>query len=313
MAEHTEVRVDLDLRLVRCFTVVADHLHFGRAAAALYLTQPSLSRHIYRLEEHVGVRLLDRTPQGTRLTDAGEAFLPRARALLEASAAATSSAHAAAHAGRITIGFATDIIVTPAVRDLRRRHPDAEVHTLHLDWNEPRAALLDGRVDAVVARPPIPTEDVQVTVLYDEPRVLLVPRGHRLAGKEAVTLEDFADEPLPRMPDPAWNAFWCLDPRPDGRPAPDGPLIETMEDKLELVAGGQAVCLAPAGVLANTLRADVTVVPVEDIEPGQVVLLTRPDDHNPLLGGLRESVRNHLVGHPASSGSTEAPVGEPSA
>ena len=78
---------------------------------------------------------------------------------------------------RITIGYTTSIIVTPAVRELRRQHPDADVHTLHLDWNEPREALLDHRVDAVVARLPFPTGQLHVTILYDEPRLLLVPAG----------------------------------------------------------------------------------------------------------------------------------------
>lgn len=69
---------DLDLRLVRYFTVVAEHLNFARAAAELHVAQPSLSRQIQRLEDALGVRLLERTPQGSRLTAAGAAFLPRA-------------------------------------------------------------------------------------------------------------------------------------------------------------------------------------------------------------------------------------------
>jgi DNA-binding transcriptional LysR family regulator len=197
---------DLDLRLVRYFTVVAEHLHFGRAAAALRLAQPSLSRQIRHLEQQLGARLLDRTPQGSRLTEAGEVFLPHARALLRSATQAAARTRAAAEPSRITIGYITNVIVTPAVRDLRRRHPDAEVRALHLDWNEARAALLDHRVDALVARLPFPTDQLHVTVLYDEPRVLLVPVSHRLAGKESVGLDDIADEPLPRAEDAVWNA-----------------------------------------------------------------------------------------------------------
>ena len=77
--------VDLDLRLVRYFTVVAEYRHFGRAAEALRVAQPSLSRQIRHLEQQLGARLLDRTPQGSRLTEAGEVFLPQARALLRSS------------------------------------------------------------------------------------------------------------------------------------------------------------------------------------------------------------------------------------
>ncbi|WP_219508592.1 LysR family transcriptional regulator [Nonomuraea ceibae] len=76
---------DLELRLVRYFTVVAEHQHFGRAAADLHVAQPALSRQIQRLEKYLGTRLLDRTSQGTRLTPAGRTFLPRAQALLQAA------------------------------------------------------------------------------------------------------------------------------------------------------------------------------------------------------------------------------------
>ena len=58
---------------------------------------------------------------------------------------------------------------------------------MYLDWNEPRAALLDNRVDAAMIRLPFPTDQLHVTVLYDEPRVLLVPLDHHLAGKESIT------------------------------------------------------------------------------------------------------------------------------
>src|SRR5215469_14891359 len=96
---------DLDLRLVRYFTVVAEQRHFGRAAAELRVAQPSLSRQICRLEQELGARLFDRTPQGTRLTEAGEVFLPRARALLRSAAQAAAATRAAAQPSRIIIGY----------------------------------------------------------------------------------------------------------------------------------------------------------------------------------------------------------------
>ena len=287
---------DLDLRLVRYFTVVAEHRHFGRAAAALLIAQPSLSRQIRHLEQQLGARLLDRTPQGSRLTEAGEVFLPRAKALLRAAGQAAAAARAAAQPSRITIGYTVSIIVTPAVRDLRRQHPDADVHTLHLDWNEPRQALLDHRVDAAVTRLPIRTDGLHVTILYDEPRLLLIPLEHRLAGKESVTLQDIADEPMPRLPDAAWNAYWRIDPRPDGSPAPDGPLVEAIEDKIELIAAGQAVAIIPAGVRTVSPRPDLTTVPLHDVAPSHVVLATRAGDHSRLVAAFRKSAQALLSG-----------------
>jgi DNA-binding transcriptional LysR family regulator len=287
---------DLDLRLVRYFTVVADHRHFGRAAEALHIAQPSLSRQVRRLEQQLGSRLLDRTPQGSRLTEAGEVFLPRAKALLRSAAQAAAATRAAAQPSRIVIGYTSNLIVTPAVRDLRRRHPDAEVQPLHLVWNESRAALLDHRVDAVVTRLPLPTDRLYVTILYDEPRVLLVSLDHRLAGKEFVTVDDIAGEPLPRVSDPGWNAFWRIDPRPDGSPAPGGPLIETVEDKFELIAGGQAVAIVPAGEHAKSPRPDLTMVPLQGVEPSHVVLATRAGDRSRLVTAFRKSAEAHLTG-----------------
>jgi DNA-binding transcriptional LysR family regulator len=291
---------DLDLRLVRYFTVLAERRHFGRAAAALLVAQPSLSRQIGRLERQLGARLLDRTPRGTQLTEAGEVFLPKAKALLRSAAQAAAAARAATQPRRITIGYTVSIIVTPAVRDLRRQHPDADVQTLHLDWNEPREALLDHRVDAAVTRLPIRTDGLHVTILYDEPRLLLVPLDHRLAGKESVTLGDIADEPIPRLPDPAWNAYWRIDPRPDGSPAPDGPFVEAIEDKLELIAAGQAVAIIPAGVRTASPRPDLTTVPLDDVEPSHVVLATRAGDRNRLVAAFRKSAQALLTA-PGSS------------
>ncbi|MFE7077323.1 LysR family transcriptional regulator [Streptomyces sp. NPDC057620] len=290
---------DLDLRLVRYFTVVAEHLNFARAAAELHVAQPSLSRQIQRLEDALGVRLLERTAQGSRLTAAGAAFLPQAQTLLHTAVQAVHTARAAAPPRTVTIGYVEDLVITPAVRDLRRRHPAAHIRTRHLDWDEARA-LLDGQVDALVARTPlpIPSDGLEVTVLYDEPRALLVPASHRLAGKESVTPGDFTEEPLVACGGMAalWTQFWRLDPRPDGSPAPLGPIpADTFEDKLEVVADGRAIALLPADDRRCTLRNDVVTIPVEGIEPCQVVVATRLADTTALVDHFRESAKNLLT------------------
>ncbi|MFE1975922.1 LysR family transcriptional regulator [Streptomyces hygroscopicus] len=300
MSERFPAPVDLDLRLVQCFTVVAEHQHFGRAAEALHTTQPSLSRQIRRLEQQVGVRLLDRTTRGTRLSEAGEVFLPQAQGLLRAAIEAMARTRAVARPGSITIGYSKGLVITAAVRALRDRNPDAEVHTRLLAWNDSRGALLEHRVDAVVTRLPFPTDRLRVTVLYDEPRVLVVPRDHRLAGKESVTLDDIADEPIPhvRQSDPLLNAYWRLDPRPDGRPAPDGPLVEALEDKHELIAAGQAVAIGPPLDHATGLHPSLTTVPLHGVEPSQVVLATRTGDRSRLVTAFRKHAEALLTGTP---------------
>jgi DNA-binding transcriptional LysR family regulator len=96
---------------------------------------------------------------------------------------------------------------------------------------------------------------------------------------------------------PTWTGFWRLEPHPDGTPAPIGPeVVETFEDKLELIADGQAIAILPAGDRRSTLRDDVSTIPIEGIEPCQVVVVTRANDRNPLVVHFRKSVRNLLVG-----------------
>ncbi|HEX6347305.1 LysR family transcriptional regulator [Umezawaea sp.] len=284
---------DLDLRLVRYFTAVAEHLNYARAAAALHIAQPSLSRQIQRLENTLGVRLLERTTQGSRLTAAGEAFLPRAQTLLHHATLAVDAARDAASPRAITIGHVEDLVITPVVRDLRRRLPDAHVRTRRLGWQDTRA-LPEGRVDALVTRTPlpIPTDDLTLTVLYDEPRVLVLPASHRLAGKDTVTPDDFADEPVVACsgaPSP-WIDFWRLEPRPDHRAATLAPLVaDTVEDKLDVVADGRAVALVAANDRRLTARDDVVTVAVEGIEPCRVVAATRSRDDNPLVEDFHRS------------------------
>ncbi|MGA7054362.1 MAG: LysR family substrate-binding domain-containing protein, partial [Mycobacterium sp.] len=212
-----------------------------------------------------------------------------------------AQARAAAQPSRIAIGYTTGLITTPAVRELRREHPDADVQVLHLDWDQALDALLGHRVDAVVTRLPFPTDGLHVTILYEEPRVLVVPVDHRLAGREFVTLADIADEPIPRVrhSDPAWNAFWRIDPRPDGRRAPDGPLIDAIEDKFEVIAAGQAVAIT-AGFHGNTVRPDITTVPLKGVEPCHVVLAARAGDRSRLVTAFRKLAEAHLNGPAAS-------------
>ncbi|MDR7322091.1 MULTISPECIES: LysR family transcriptional regulator [Catenuloplanes] len=272
---------DLELRLVRYFTVVAEHLNFSRAAAELHLAQPSLSRQIQRLEHDLGVRLLDRTPHGNLLTEAGKAFLPKAHALLRAAVDATVTARAHAPTPRLTIGYVEDLIITPAVRELRRRHPEAEVGTRHLDCDE-MSLLTDGRVDVLVARAPLPFDDgeIRISPLYAEERVLLVPDDHDLAGRASVTMADLAGhDPLPcPLTEPAYRLLGT------------GPLpaVKGFQDKLELVAAGQAIAVLPVSDRRTLLRPGLATVPIRDAPASTVVLAARADDPNPLIREARE-------------------------
>ncbi|MFK0236642.1 LysR family transcriptional regulator [Streptomyces vinaceus] len=287
---------DLDLRLVRYFTVVAAHQHFGRAAAELHVAQPALSRQIQRLEKHLGARLLDRVPQGARLTPVGQRFLPRAQALLQAAHQAELVVRDHAETERIVVGYVEDLVITAAVRELRRRFPDAEVVTRYLSCRDV-GALSDKRVDALITRTPLPlaADDVFSTPLYEEPRMLVVPRGHRWADRASVTAEELAgEEGAPcAFETPEWTSYRIL--------GAGVPPVERYEDKLELVASGRAIAVLPVGDRRSSLRSDLVTVPIEGAPPSQVVLVSRKGDPNPMIRNLRQAAEAVLATSPSHS------------
>src|SRR5215208_6128210 len=121
----------LDPRLLRPFVVLAEELHFGRAASRLHVTQPALSQQIARLERQLAVRLLDRTPHRVELSDAGRAVLEPARAAVRAAdaAAALARAHADGEEGALTLGFSpgAHYVAQAALAQLARHRPGLRV------------------------------------------------------------------------------------------------------------------------------------------------------------------------------------------
>ncbi len=291
--------MDLELRLVRYFTVVAEHLSFAKAAEELHLAQPSLSRQIQRLEKRLGVRLLERTPRGNHLTDAGAAFLPEARALLRSAHRAAQTARAHSSRGHITIGYVDDLIITTAVRELRAHRPDAVVETRHLTCSG-LSSFEDGRVDLLVARTPLPfpTGDVWTKVLYREARLLVVPTGHPLAARTSVSVDELTFETpyacaiADGLPADGWTAYRLLGREPMDRDQTP----ESFEDRLELVASGRAIGIQPAGDRRTVLHPGITTVPLVGAPDSEVVLAGRVDDRNPLVGAFSAIAASHLAG-----------------
>lgn len=285
---------DLDLRLVRYFIVVAEHGNLGRAADALHIAQPSLSRQLQRLEVQVGARLLDRTPRGTTLTAAGSDFLAHARRLLQTAERAVTSARSVTAPESIVVGHSGNVIVTPAVAELRRRHPLASIQTRALMPDAIRDALFAEEIDVAVSRMPFDEDSLEVEQLYEEDRVLVMPIDHPLAARETVTLADFAGEPLVRVPDAAGDAWWRIDPRPDGSRAPDGPVARAAGDKFEFVASGQALLVMPPGPASSGFREDLTQRRIIGIPRTPVVLATRLGERRALVDEFRELARELL-------------------
>jgi len=265
--------MDLDLRKLRYFAAVAEHLNFGRAAEALHIAQPVLSRQIRALERELKVQLFERDNRSTRLTPAGEALLEDARTLLPAADATRRRVRDVA-AGQRTfiVGFMPGLIVTSAVREFSRRHPDLPVEVLRTDWTNQTDLIRDGRVDIGYLRLPADARALAMEPLFSEPRVVVLPADHRLAGKDAVTVADLADEHLLQDPDavPEWRDIAAELRR--GQPRKATPPLRTVEEKLEYVAAGHGIVVLPLSTATFYTRPDISHVPVRDITPNQVCL-----------------------------------------
>src|ERR1700742_4308430 len=129
--------MDLGLRNLRYFVVVADPLHFGRAADELHIAQPALSRQIRALEHDLGTPLFTRDRHGVALTDAGRQLLADAGPLLASAHAVRRRVTAAARGSqRLMVGYRAGIAVTPAVRLFADRHPDVRVDVQRIEWGD---------------------------------------------------------------------------------------------------------------------------------------------------------------------------------
>ncbi|HEY4464353.1 MAG TPA: LysR substrate-binding domain-containing protein [Streptosporangiaceae bacterium] len=266
--------MDVDLRKLRYFVAVAERLHFGRAAEALHIAQPVLSRQIRALEDELKAQLFARTKRSAELTPAGEQLLADARPLLaSAEALRRRVGQAARGADTFTIGFMPGLIVTPAVRALREARPDLTVEVIRTTWADQTEVVHDGRADVSYVRLPIDQRGLQVRPLMSEPRVAMLPTSHRLAGKDTVSVADLAGEHLLQEPDtvPEWRDIATELRSAAGRPS--GPVFRSVEEKLEHVAAGDGIVIVPLSTTTFYTRPDVTHVAVAGIGPNRVCLV----------------------------------------
>ena len=285
---------DVDLRKLRYFVAVAERLHFGRAAEELHIAQPVLSRQIRALEQELKAELFVRDKRATELTPAGRQLLADAGPLLAgADALQRRVTRAAQGSGCFTIGFMPGLIVTGAVRALTSLHPQLTVDVLRTNWDDQTAVLHDGRADVSYVRLPVDQSGLQVRPLLTEPRVAALPAGHRLAGKDTVTLADLADEHL--LQDPAAVPEWrdiATEMRDPDRPA--APFFRTVEEKLEHVAAGRGIVLLPVSTAVFYTRPGVAYVNVSDIAPNQVCLAWEAVRSSPLIQDFAAIAADHL-------------------
>ncbi len=262
----------MNLRDLEYVTAVADHGHFGRAADACAVSQPTLSGQILKLEKELGVAIFERDGRNVRVTQAGEAILGHARAAVEAAAMVVAAARAARDplAGPLRIGLIPTIgpYLTPILLPAATVALPAAPIRLFEDVTERLLGLLgDGKIDAaVLATDPPRGGRFESLHLYDEPFLLLVARDHPLAGLPCVDLRDLDPKSLLLLADGHCLRDQALDlcGGPDFGAAGADMRATSLETLLHLTAAGQGVTLAPQLAIRSwkALTQSVVAVPL---------------------------------------------------
>jgi DNA-binding transcriptional LysR family regulator len=246
----------IELRHLRYFLVVAEALHFSKAARQLGMAQPPLSQQIKRLEQLLGHALFERTTRGVKLTPAGQLLARRARSTMEKVDEDLAQVRRLGRGeeGTLTVGFSGSVMFTElpaAIQSFRYRYPKVELRLRELVTSAQIAALLNGQIDLAFLRDGDPTEGIRITTLSKERYVAVLPEAHALAVRRTLSVKALEGEPFimfaRRMGPLAYDRTIACCERGGFRPniVQDAPQWLTL---VRLVAAGLGVTLAPACV-----------------------------------------------------------------
>jgi LysR family hydrogen peroxide-inducible transcriptional activator len=193
--------MELKLKDLRYLVAVADQRHFGRAAARCFVSQPTLSAQLKKLEQALGVQLIERAPNNVSLTAVGEEIVARARRILEASdeVVGLARSHHDPLSGRLRLALLPTIgpYLLPRVAPvIRKALPRLTLHLYEYQTAPLLAKLHAGELDVGILALPVELEGLESRELYREEFLLAVPERHPLAARERVRVADLRDETL---------------------------------------------------------------------------------------------------------------------
>jgi len=297
------VAIDVDPRLLRYFLAVAEELHFGRAAARLYISQPSLSNQIRKLEEALGTPLFVRTSRRVQLTTAGQTLLEEAPAALSAlELAAERTRRAGGLPTTLRLGYSpvTSFDTLPALlASAQHDHPQLSVIAREVFSAAIPERLLAGDLDIGLALHPQPLDGVRGELLRREHVAALLSTRHRLAEAGPLSLGELRDETLLVFPRPLapnyYDRIVTACERAGFQPrlqAFENPPVNAM---LARLPGGQEVGLTPASFAVHAAEAVSGIVAREIVDPAIVAelsMLWPTHDPSSAIASFRDSARS---------------------
>ena len=289
----------MKLHTFQYFVAIAEELHFGRAAARLKITQPALSRQICRLETEMGVTLLHRTKRTVELTEAGAVFLVEVRKALQQIDSAIQIAQRVGRGeiGLLRIGFTASsmhTVLPEILRHFRDHSPNVKLEMTEICTLDQVNGLKKETIDVGFLHPPVDEAFLDLYPLQSEKLLLALPRNHRLAKQQQLSLNDFADEPFivhPRHEGPVlYDQFLAL-----CRAAGFIPNIVYEDGKhqtrLGLVAAGTGITFIPESLKNVGLSSVTHCAPLGDFLELQLAVAWQRQQRSPMVERFLEVVK----------------------
>ena len=289
----------MEFRHLRYFLVLAEELHFGRAARRLSISQPPLSLNIQQLEASIGTRLFTRNSKVVALTAAGLAFVPAARALMEQAAQAASHARDVGQgmAGSLAIGFSGTMLYSGLPKILERfqaQHPLLRLTLKELSSSEQLIELTHDRLDLGFVHTTRVPPELSPILVSSQAFVCCLPAGHALARKRSLPLSALQGEPfavVSRAVSPDYHDRILAICAEAGFSPEIRFELRHWLSVVSLVSQGMGVALVPAALRKSAL-AGTAFVPLDvATTPYETHCLWKTSRENAALGAFVQAVR----------------------
>jgi DNA-binding transcriptional LysR family regulator len=266
----------MDIRSLRCFLAVAEDLHFGKAAKRLHMSPPPLTKHIQRLEAHLGVRLFDRDKRSVKLTASGLALVSEARQLLEQLEWATRNVRGAEQGeiSHLRVGYVPSALITGLADAFRTARAAGTGRDIWVEMESPQQveALRQAEIDLGFVHTPLDQGEMKTLLLRREKLIAALPVGHHATGLNPLRLIDLKNESFvisPRQGAPGYFDLVQSACNAVGFSPNVGQVSRRLLVAVNLVAAGHGVTLVPSSFGALSIPGVVfkkIVGPIQTVE-----------------------------------------------
>lgn len=293
----------LDSRLLRYVITLTEELHFGRAAAKLYVSQPALSEAIRGLERELGVELFNRASRHVEVTEAGKIFVAQARVLLEQAERSIALVRGVARGetGLLRVGYSPfiDLDWLQMVRSRLAHNPDIQprVEFVSSQTAQQHQMLIQGQLQAGIVLAPIEDPALTVHGLFREPFLVAIARGHPFEGLDEITLAQLRGEEVISLPrhfnPPLYDRFFALCGAQGYVPKITRE-VTILHECLHFAGQGLGISFTTQAALAMASRHITLKRLAEETIHLETAIVYRSDNHSESLKRLVQFVRENL-------------------